>query len=420
MALSLLFQRSMTKTQKTLVLLGLMTSLISSPAISAEICDQIFSTVKPFSVSQPTYIAKLVGKVFPSTGFTPRYRQVVPYAQTNGEFIDLFASFRANNISIKTQKKLLREHPSLASLRVPDSMIEDYVQAYNKIIDNTYVTDLNSPVYKTLLSEKVINQCATGTCWINSSTSVLESTLSKEKRIDISEQYIYLRSLIDRSRNKSMFGDDITEGGTMNEYIALVKKHGYALNSDWQPSIDIYRDRTRVLKPLIELANSYHPLFKSAMERRDIEGTYSLENAFNHDAEKIVANIVGPLPSQNLLRKLPSTLKIERMNPNENIIDIHEILNRIGTSIDQGKEVFIGLNSTVADFSQSSLVEQSTGLAPQGHAMAVVGYVKDSKGQVQLLKVKNSWGTNIGDNGFIYLSGRFFGQTYKNAQALTF
>jgi C1A family cysteine protease len=378
-------------------------------------CSELFSPVAPFTVSEPQFFGKVLGTMFSNYGYKATYQEVLKYADTQSDFNDLFASFKANKISQRQQKSILKLHPALRALKATDQILEDYVVRYNKTIDKKLIEDVHSPAFKELNSSKVIDQCSTGTCWINSATSALESSLSKSERIDISEQYIYAQSLIDQTFKSTIHGLRISEGGNLTKFYELIREHGYVLTKDWSPKIDIYKNPKELKQKLIHLAAAYRSNVIYAVKSGDKDLLASLEQNIKAHARTVIETELGPLPEPSLIKKIPDQLEVRFLTTRFTAKTLSDVLLEISRHIDQGQEAYISLNSNGNDFKQKKTLEQSTGYSPIGHAMAIVGYIKDGQGQVALLKIKNSWGKEIGDDGFIYLSRTFLRQTFASA-----
>lgn len=400
-------------------LIALYLFLGSSVAISAPLCGQVFSSVKPFSVTSPGLMGKILGSFKSSEWHVSKYGEVLKYAQTNSDFIDLFASFRENKVPYSIQGEILKNHPRLKSLNATESLIKDYVQKYNSGLDKVLLESPDSPLFKELSSPKVVDQCSSGTCWINASTSVLENALSDANQIDISEQFIYLKSLIHRSLESSRQNSPFYEGGDFAEYLKFVTKDGYVLSSDWTPNKNIYQHNNEIITALNVVVSQYRSIFSFLSKSFHPED--NLEEAqrnFISDAEAAITNIIGPLPEKHLVKQLPPHLVFESIERRDLSQSFNVILSKIADNVDAGKEVYISLNSKPQDFAQKDVLEKSMGGYQTSHAMSVVGYIKDSSGTVQLLKIKNSWGKNIGDGGFIYLSNFFINQSFVKAGVL--
>jgi C1A family cysteine protease len=389
-------------------------SILAPVAYSAPTCGNIFTSVMPFSVTSPGLMGKLLGSYHPSSDrLYAKYEEVLPYAKTNNDFMDLFASFRENKVSLKAQKNILQNHPGLKSLNAPSSTIDEYVQNYNQSLTERTIESTQSPLFQELRSEKVVDQCATGSCWINSSTSVLESVLKDATRADISEQYIYLQSVITRALSSAMKQGTMDEGGSLEEFMSLVKAQGYVLSSDWKPKSDVFQNKVNVHRMMHTLASKYRVLFSVVSQSiSPEENILELKKDFMAEANEQLSKIFGPLPEQKQIKKLPPKMAFQMIQRSAKNYFFHQILDQIAGRLDLGQEVFISLNSEPKDFMQKDIVKQSSGVIDVSHAMAVVGYIKDSAGKVQLLKVKNSWGTGIGDQGFIYLSSEFLNQSF--------
>lgn len=401
--------KCMNRLHLILLLIYWLSILSGTGAYAAKTCDQVFTSTKPFSVSLPNLMGRIQSQLLYTNEVAYSFSRIIPLAHTHQDFLDLFASFNENKVPLIVQKKLLQSHPIFRSYRINDQLFDSYISNFNAQYLNSSQIYVDSPLYNEITSPKVIDQCATGTCWINSSTSMLESVLTIAERPNISEHYLYLESLIERAKESSISGSKNFEGGNMYAYMYIIQKKGYVETKDWQPKFNIYKHRERILRPLKNLADKYRPLFKLSQDAENLSAR------FVQEAEELLSNIVGPFPDATIKKAIPKDLSVEFFHRNISTDSITEALEKISKTIDGGHEVMISLKSNTQDFRQKNIVNFATGKGNSNHAMVVVGYVKDAYGNVQLLKIKNSWGQKIGLSGYIYLSRSFLYKTFNLA-----
>lgn len=317
----------------------------------------------------------------------------------------------------------------------------------------------------------VSDQCAYGSCWIHARLSHLEEAIKKKtgKEIKLSRHYLIVQSLLDRidSALESPHSP-VFQGGNANYADELIRRFGVIPDDPgtWKPRIQfeksphggrlVYFLNARVAKfhedakDLTPESKAYLDLQDEARkEMREILKTYTgtLPRKFKvQEAEyspksfaKSLAQNYAPKPlwvfpetdslSGNLRREssrqagpLPSDVNSSR----ESVLKMEKrIINalRNGQSVTLAYEnntLFVdkdtGIMSldafnTPKGFSPPSRIYRDAFQSGSGyHAVDVVGVDLDAEGRMVKLKIKNSWGTDSGDHGYLHMYRDYFEQ----------
>jgi C1A family cysteine protease len=92
-------------------------------------------------------------------------------------------------------------------------------------------------------------------------------------------------------------------------------------------------------------------------------------------------------------------------------------INEIVRSLNEGHLVYFGMSTPNDTVKCKAVVNPRNGFANGGHAMVMVGYYTDTAMPNEIVAiVRNSWGTDCGDNGYFYMplsiikkAGAYFG-----------
>jgi bleomycin hydrolase len=301
----------------------------------------------------------------------------------------------------------------------------------------------------------VISQGNTGTCWSFSSTSFLESEIMRlsGKSVDLSEMYSVRNTYLDKAENYIMrqgnaqYGD----GGLNHDVINSAKKYGLAMQSDFSGCLnpEQQHDHTKMLSELKKFVKEVvadtplkHPNWKK--EYAEILDTYlgkvtnlkpiSAQNLLDtykmdlNDYITITSFTHAPFYSSFILN-IPDNFA----NGSMYNLPLDEYIQNIDNTLDNNFTLAIDSDVSEATFSdkygiavipenQADTTAILTEIKPEkvikqdfrqnefenyntmdDHLMHIVGKVKDQKGNVYY-KIKNSWGTKSGIDGFIYMS----------------
>ena len=320
---------------------------------------------------------------------------------------------------------------------------------------NTFSQKYDFQINKDIEATPVVAQQNTGTCWSFSTTSFLEAEIIRMKglKIDLSEMYNVRNIYMDKADNyvmrqgKAQFG----EGGLNHDVINSARKYGIALQSDFSGKInptDKY-DHSKMVAELEEILKK--AVAESPAKYPNWKADYSAV------LDKYMGNVnqVKPINSQ----KIAADYKIELndyltitsftheptyskfiLNIPDNFangsfynLPLDEFVQNIDYALDNGFTLALDSDVSETTFSGSkgiAVIPEKTEdamaildeikpekkISPEfrqeefenyntmdDHLMHIVGKAKDQKGNVYY-KVKNSWGTQSGRDGFVYMS----------------
>ncbi|MBA6155540.1 aminopeptidase [Tenacibaculum sp. S7007] len=312
---------------------------------------------------------------------------------------------------------------------------------------------------------QVKSQGRTGTCWSFSTTSFLESEIIRltGKNIDLSEMYTVRNTYSDKASNylyrqgKAQF----SEGGLGHDVINSVAKYGLVPEQVFT-GLDLEQDKhnhaevVAILKSMLDAyiknpAKELSPKWKKATEGvldvylGDKKDKFVFEG--KEYTPKSFAEFVKIEPSNYVtLTSFEHAKKYDKfiLNIPDNFsngafynVSLDELVEVTEDAVKKGFTVELDCDVSEKTFSSKNGVaiipaissESKKGLkeivkekkitpsfrqaefenfnTTDDHLMHIVGMVKDQKGN-KYFKVKNSWGTNQGNNGYVYMSIPYF------------
>ncbi len=318
---------------------------------------------------------------------------------------------------------------------------------------------------KDIENSQVKSQGRTGTCWSFSTTSFLESEIMRltGKQIDLSEMYTVRNTYSDKANNylyrqgKAQF----SEGGLGHDVINSVAKYGLVPEQVFT-GLDLGYDKhnhaemVAILKAMLDAyvknpAKQLSPKWKKATE--GVLDVYLGKNAneFTFEGKKYTpktfAEYVKIEPANYItLTSFNHAKMYDRfiLNIPDNFsngafynVSLDELVSVTESAIEKGYTIELDCDVSEKTFSSKSGVaiipaissESKKGLkeivkekkitpsfrqtefenfnTTDDHLMHIVGLVEDQKGN-KYFKVKNSWGTNQGNNGYVYMSIPYF------------
>jgi bleomycin hydrolase len=313
---------------------------------------------------------------------------------------------------------------------------------------------------KDLEANPVISQGNTGTCWSFSTTSFLESEIIRQtgKHIDLSEMYNVRNTYPKKAYNyvmrqgKAQFG----EGGLAHDVInsardfGLVPQQAYSGKIEGTEKFDHSKmevELENLVKKVVEnpkdLATtwkvSYENILSNYMGNNVYEFTYDgkkytpkeflASTKLNLDDYVTLTSFTHQPFYSKFILDIPDNFSngsFYNIPLDEFIFNIDYAINNgytIALDVDVSEKTFSGKNgiavipdneadektilteikpekSVSQEFRQAEFENFDT---QDDHLMHIVGKVKDQKGNVYY-KVKNSWGTTSGKDGFVYMS----------------
>ncbi|MFN3753768.1 C1 family peptidase [Flavobacterium sp.] len=320
---------------------------------------------------------------------------------------------------------------------------------------NTFSQKYDFQTIKEITCTEVVDQQKTGTCWSFSTTSFLEAEIIRTtgKSVDLSEMYNVRNIYIDKADNyvmrqgKTQFG----EGGLNHDVINSARKYGIVLQSDFSGKInpnDPYDhskmavELEEILKKTVAETPAKYPTWKtdyiavldkymgkSATEKPIDTKTFLTDYKINlNDYVTITSFTHEPIYSKFILN-IPDNFSngfFYNLPLDEFIQNIDYALEKgftLAIDSDVSETTFSGPKGIAvipekaedakaildeikpekeitSDYRQTEFENYNT---MDDHLMHIIGKAKDQKGNVYY-KVKNSWGTQSGKNGFVYMS----------------
>ena len=318
---------------------------------------------------------------------------------------------------------------------------------------------------KDIENTQVKSQGRTGTCWSFSTTSFLESEIIRltGKQIDLSEMYTVRNTYSEKAKNylyrqgKAQF----SEGGLAHDVINTVAKYGLVPEQTFT-GLDIgvekhnHAEMIAVLKSMLDAyiknpAGELSPKWKQAIEGvLDVylgknknefvfEGktftpktfadyvkvdplNYVTISSFEHvnKYEKFILNIPDNFSNgmfYNVSLDELVSITIDAVNKGYTVeldCDVSEetFSSKAGVAVvpasslenEKALKEIVKEKNITPSFRQSEFENFNT---TDDHLMHIVGLVEDQKGN-RYFKVKNSWGINQGNEGYIYMSIPYF------------
>lgn len=308
---------------------------------------------------------------------------------------------------------------------------------------------------KDIEATPVTSQGNTGTCWSFSSTSFLEAEIIRttHSQVDLSEMYNVRNTYLDKADNyvmrqgKAQFG----EGGLNHDVINSAKKYGIALESNFSGKINpedkhdhskMVAELEAIVKKAVADTPVKYPNWKAdyiavldkymgktdnakPMKAPAIVGNYRINL---NDYVTITSFTHEPVHSKFILN-IPDNFA----NGSFYNLTLDEFVENIDYALDKGFTLALDSDVSEKTFSPSkgvavipenpedsvtilTEIKPEKNITPElrqtefenyntqdDHLMHIVGKAKDQKGNIYY-KVKNSWGTKSGINGYIYMS----------------
>lgn len=306
----------------------------------------------------------------------------------------------------------------------------------------------------------VKSQGNTGTCWSFSTSSFIESEILRKtgKKVDVSEMFTVRNIYDDKNWNYVMRQGktQFSEGGLAHDVINSIRDNGLVTEESFSGAkVNGIYNHSKIVKELKPILDDYikndvhsaHPNWKKDTKEILDREIGKLPKKIKFEAKeftptelakelKFNANDYVTLTSfkqvpfySNFVLNIPdnwsngSMLNIPLDQLIKVIDDALEKGYTIALDVDVSEKTFFGrdgiavlpkdINDT--EKSKTTIVEEQkvnqdnrqnefeTFDTTDDHLMHIVGKVKDQKGNIYY-KVKNSWGTNSGKDGYMYMS----------------
>ena len=309
----------------------------------------------------------------------------------------------------------------------------------------------------------VKSQDNTGTCWSFSTSSFVESEIMRKtgKKVDISEMYTVRNIYDDKDwdyvmrQGKTQF----SEGGLAHDVINSIRDNGLVTEETFSgvKQNGIY-NHSKIIKELKPILDDYI--------KNDVHSTHS---NWKKDTKEILDKEIGKLPTKTTFKGKEYTpqelAKKLQFNPDDYItltsfeqvpfyrsfvlnipdnfsngsmynIPLDELMQVIDTALEKGYSIALDVDVSEKSFfgkdgiavlpkNKEDIEKAKSQIVPEkkvnqdirqkefenynttdDHLMHLVGKVKDQKGNVYY-KVKNSWGTKSGKDGYMYMSAPY-------------
>lgn len=307
----------------------------------------------------------------------------------------------------------------------------------------------------------VINQQG-GTCWCYASTSFVEAEIMRltGRKVDLSEAFTFRNAYISRARHHILRQgySYFDEGGDSHDILLIAKHQGFLPIEQYPGFVkqDESCNPTKMLEELKEVikpaadpvkkaAAGWLPKFCAVLDAQigappaefEYEGTkynpksfkeslqfkpedYVVITSYNHEdfykpfVLDMNANFVSfqfqnlPIDEfesniQNALKK-GFTVSIDA-DVSEPFFLGHEGVAIMPDPVPSAGEITDILSEVKADQERRQF-EYENALTTDDHQMHVVGLARDQKGNLYY-KTKNSWGTRLGREGYVYISSAY-------------
>lgn len=320
---------------------------------------------------------------------------------------------------------------------------------------NTFSQKYDFQIIKEIECTPVTAQQNTGTCWSFSSTSFLEAEIIRQTGtvVDLSEMYTVRNIYLDKAENyvmrqgKAQFG----EGGLNHDVINSALKYGLTTQENYIGKTDLkapynhsvmLAELEEILKKTIELTPKGFPNWKS--DYLSILDKYlgKADNFKPMNADRLSKdykiNLKDYVTITSFIHQPYHTSFILNIPDNFSNgyfynVTLDEFVQNIDNALDKGFTVALDSDVSETTFSSKfgvAVIPQNeadatailTEIKPEktitpdyrqaefenyntmdDHLMHIIGKAKDQKGNIYY-KVKNSWGTQSGRDGYIYMS----------------
>ncbi len=314
-------------------------------------------------------------------------------------------------------------------------------------------------------STQIKSQGRTGTCWSFSTTSFLESEVIRltGKDIDLSEMFTVRNTYSDKAVNylyrqgKAQF----SEGGLAHDVINSVEKYGLVPENAFTglqtgekrhnhaELIAVLKSMldTYIKNPAKKLSPKWRPAVESVLDvylgenKKEFvfEGKKYTPKSFAEYVKIKPSNYITLSSFEHVKKYEPFVLSIPDNFSNGSFynVSLDELVSATEEALKNGYTVELDCDVSEATFSSkagvavipASSVDKRKALkeivneknitpsyrqtefenfnTTDDHLMHIVGIVKDQKKNTYF-KVKNSWGTKQGNNGYVYMSIPYF------------
>lgn len=296
-----------------------------------------------------------------------------------------------------------------------------------------------------------------GSCWIFSGSSHYVDRIrsATNQKVNISEDFLVAHSLFEHvERVLNNTNKKLSQGGLYTEFLDLVKRVGVVPESSWKPRVP-FTESPHIDRLMMFIKTRISQFAEAAAKQKSKAQRELLKTEARKDIHALIRSYTGDLPTRVDYKDMKLTPKQFRnyVLPNDvrpieyarpiaegakpysrtnkyNIIErgrkCEDILKLIAESIE--KNISLVINTEMSE----AFIDNETGImsiagfyAPEWfqvptaktrikngsrgglHAMEIVG-VDVVKGEVRKLKLKNSWGRDVGSKGYYHMYADYF------------
>ncbi|MBI3558160.1 MAG: hypothetical protein HY074_17990 [Deltaproteobacteria bacterium] len=276
------------------------------------------------------------------------------------------------------------------------------------------------------------DQCG-GTCWISAGLTMVEHSVHAQSgvKVAMSEDYLAAMELKNQALGGVMNRTNAVPalaGRTFSHVEWLIREYGMVPKSEFTAPD---ADWAKIGEALYAVTKSYAA--KKTLTNAEYE-------RLSKELDAALSKELAPLPANFRIagkRFTPKTFSTAFI-PNHSFktlflkekgvpdpLGLHhslkDVLTQVKQSIADGKAVYASIRWPEEWFSiQNGLLNLDTNPATAKkvkssglHAVAVVGAKLDSKGEITALKIQNSWGEELGDEGFFHISRKTLEQVLQ-------
>lgn len=284
------------------------------------------------------------------------------------------------------------------------------------------------------------------TCWLHSGLKEIEIAhyAFTGKKVSFSIDYSILQTthhrFLKQVKGSSFVKNDLESGGEVNEARFIAQRYGLVPESEWKNKSIIWRQfadsANESAKKILEMkqVNSWtneskeflaaaELEFKALVSRNEITLPEAvLYNGKNYKPTEIANSFLTIDPSDFTLfgvKESSGDIKTKAdMQTKQDIFMTNWKSVQIAI-----KSILVKRNSVLwsawIDFDQMSFdngfmkVTGPISETPDGHVMNIVGYSLDANGDMNWLKIENTWGSSEGTNGYYLVSWTDFKKMYQ-------
>lgn len=352
-------------------------------------------------------------------------KKAVEYLLATGYAIDMdMAPEQINNILQKSLKAYKGKKDNKNLSHITKNAIINELEAF-KNGDKSFT---HQRLYDDVLSQLTIkNQCRFGSCWAYGSTTYLEYFLRAfgHQGEELSEDYHYAHFIFDSYLEKintpSMAKEKFNEAGSFIEYIVRMERIGSIPKKDYIVNNPDYKG-TGKKEFLAQLDNIVDKRLKGQLDQLQAE----------EEIKKVIEENIGEL-SPTIKSEGETTTPLQyfqkhisqhyRMPQYVQIREEYEVLAEsiIKENLKKNRPVVLHFDVPREPIIGKGYIDEKSGMMilneeisifhkPEirgAHIVVITGAEYDLNGKIRTLKIHNSWGDQIHDEGILHMDRNF-------------